>query len=108
MSTDAPDYRTYRKRGQWQADVLRCVFGDPFRPVSIEPSWRTPAATNLAPAASDSRRLPGKLLDPERLAVLSDASEEAGCTDAGILAHLRSPGPHVRGCWSVDLVLGKK
>jgi hypothetical protein len=44
-------------------------------------------------------------LDNARLAVLSDALEEAGCDDA-ILSHLRSPGPHVRGCWAVDLCLG--
>jgi hypothetical protein len=39
--------------------------------------------------------------------VLADALEEAGCADAEILTHLRGPGPHVRGCWALDLVLGK-
>ena len=48
------------------------------------------------------------LIDPARLAVLSDALEEAGCPDETLLAHLRSPGPHVRGCWVLDLVLGKE
>jgi hypothetical protein len=43
-----------------------------------------------------------------RLAVLADALEDAGCTDAEILSHCRSPGPHVRGCWVVDEILGKK
>jgi hypothetical protein len=47
-------------------------------------------------------------LDPARLTVLADALEDAGCTDADLLGHLRSPGPHVRGCWAVDLVLGKE
>ena len=47
-------------------------------------------------------------MKPERLAVLFDALEEAGCDDAEILNHLRSPGPHVRGCWAVDLLLGKE
>ena len=42
-----------------------------------------------------------------RLPLLADALEDAGCTDADLLGHLRSPGPHVRGCWAVDLVLGK-
>jgi hypothetical protein len=46
-------------------------------------------------------------LDNDRLAVLSDALEEAGCDDADLLDHLRSPGPHVRGCWVLDLLLGK-
>ena len=41
------------------------------------------------------------------LPVLADALEEAGCTDADLLGHLRGPGPHVRGCWAVDLLLGK-
>ncbi len=40
--------------------------------------------------------------------VLADALEDAGCADADILAHCRGHGPHVRGCWVVDLVLGKE
>src|SRR5437762_722095 len=44
----------------------------------------------------------------ERLPVLADALEEAGCTDAAILDHCRSPGPHARGCWVVDLLLGRE
>ena len=44
----------------------------------------------------------------DRLPILADALEDAGCDNADILAHLRSPGPHVRGCWAVDLILGKK
>jgi hypothetical protein len=45
---------------------------------------------------------------PGRMGVLADAAEEAGVTDADVLAHLRGPGPHVRGCWAVDLLLGKE
>ena len=44
----------------------------------------------------------------DRMPILADALEEAGCTDEAILNHLRSPGPHVRGCWALDLVLGKE
>jgi hypothetical protein len=44
----------------------------------------------------------------DRLPILADALEEAGCTDAEVLAHCRGPGPHVRGCWVVDLILGKE
>ena len=61
----------------------------------------------LAQAAYDQRTLPAGHLDPARLAVLADALDEAGCTDADVLNHLRGPGPHVRGCWAVDLLLGK-
>ena len=42
-----------------------------------------------------------------RLAILADALEEAGGTKEAILDHLRAPGPHVRGCWALDLILGK-
>jgi hypothetical protein len=44
----------------------------------------------------------------DRMSILADALEEAGCTDQDILAHCRSGGDHVRGCWVVDLVLGKE
>ena len=62
----------------------------------------------LARPAYEDRLLPSGHLDPVRLAVLADALEEAGCTDESILTHLRSAGPHVRGCWALDLVLGKE
>jgi hypothetical protein len=88
--------------------LARDIFGNPFRPASVEPEWITPTITNLATAAYDERVLPSGELDPARLAVLADALEEAGCDNADILSHLRSPGPHVRGCWVVDLLLGKE
>jgi hypothetical protein len=47
-------------------------------------------------------------LDPDRLAILADALEDAGCDNTDILSHLRGQGPHVRGCWVVDLLLGKE
>ena len=88
--------------------ILRCIFGNPFRPTSINPSWLTPTVSSLAQVAYDERIMPSGELDPDRLAVLSDALEEAGCDDADILAHLRGSGPHARGCWAVDLLLGKE
>jgi len=90
-----------------QCDLLRCIFGNPFHPVSLAPAWRTPAVLNLAQAAYDDRLLPSGLLDNTGLAILADALEEAGCDNADILSHCRGPGPHVRGCWPVDLLLGK-
>jgi hypothetical protein len=48
-----------------------------------------------------------KTPESKQLSLFADALEDAGCTDAELLGHLRSPGPHVRGCWAVDLVLGK-
>jgi hypothetical protein len=51
--------------------------------------------------------MPEGLLDGTRLAILADALEETGCADEELLGHLRGPGPHVRGCWPIDLLLGK-
>jgi hypothetical protein len=67
----------------------------------------TPDVQKLAQAAYDNRDLPSGLLDNTRLVVLADALEDAGCAYADLLAHLRGPGPHARGCWVVDLLLGK-
>jgi hypothetical protein len=89
------------------AVLLRDLFGNPFRPASISPACRTPQVVALAQAAYDQRELPAGTLDLARLAVLADALEEAGCTDSDILNHCRKPGVHVRGCWVVDLLLGK-
>jgi hypothetical protein len=97
-----------RKENAAQADLLREVFGNPFVVVSVDPAVRTPTVRSLAQSAYDERLLPSGELDPPRLAVLADALEEAGCSDADILGHLRGPGPHVRGCWVVDLLLGKQ
>lgn len=91
-----------------QAALLRDIFGNPFRPVAIEPVWLTPSVTNLATTAYDERRLPSGELDAARLAVLADALEEAGCDNPDILNHCRQPRDHVRGCWVLDLLLGKE
>ena len=61
----------------------------------------------MATAAYEVRTLPAGTLDPDRLAILADALEDAGCTNADVLDHCRGAGPHVRGCWVVDLLLGK-
>jgi inactivated superfamily I helicase len=91
-----------------QARLLREVVSNPFRPLAVNPAWQTPAVLALAQAAYDNRILPAGTLEPERLAVLADALEEAGCTNSELLDHLRSNGTHVRGCWAVDLVLGRE
>jgi hypothetical protein len=91
-----------------QCGLLRCIFGNPFRPVSSDPACLTPQVVALAQAAYDQRELPAGTLDGARLAVLADALEEAGCTNADLLDRLRGPGPHVRGYWVVDLLLGKR
>jgi hypothetical protein len=91
-----------------QAGLLRCIVGDPSRAAAFDPAWRTPTVTAIAQAAYEERDLPAGTLEPGRLAVLADALEDAGCADVEALAHLRSAGPHVRGCWALDLVLNKR
>jgi len=87
-----------------QADLLRDIFGNPFRRVVLDSSWLTPAVRSLAEAAYEDRSLPSGTLNLDRLAVLADALLDAGCTDPDLLAHLRGPGPHVRGCHLLDLL----
>ncbi len=81
-------------------DAIRCIIGNPFRPVVCDPSWRTSTVVGLAAAIYADRAF-------DRLPILADALEEAGCANADVLAHCRGPGPHARGCWVVDLILGK-
>ena len=80
---------------------LRDIIGSPFRPVTIDPNWVTSTVVGLASAIYDDRAF-------DRLPILADALEEAGCDSPDVLTHLRGDGPHVRGCWAVDLVLGKE
>src|SRR5262245_23258919 len=86
--------------------LLREVVGNPFDPNSHDLPLVTPTIISLALGAHHERIPATGHLDPARLAVLSDAVEEAGCTDDALLSHLRSPGRHVRGCWAVDSILG--
>ncbi|HEY1192447.1 MAG TPA: hypothetical protein VGE74_32790 [Gemmata sp.] len=83
-----------------QTELLRDIFGNPFRPVTFLPEWRTGTAVALALQVYESR-------DFSAMPILADALQDAGCDSADILDHCRGPGPHVRGCWVVDLVLGK-
>jgi hypothetical protein len=106
----APSKRHAAKRTAVKAErtaqcaLLRDIMGNPFQPVTPNPAW---------PAWNDRtilRLTEGIYADRafDRLPILADALEEAGCTDEAILSHCRGPGPHVRGCWVVDLVLGKE
>jgi hypothetical protein len=83
------------------------VMGNPFRLARPAVS-QTRDTLAVARAAYEARESTSGRLDNARLAVLADSLEEAGCTDADLLSHLRSPGPHVRGCWALDLMLGKQ
>jgi hypothetical protein len=88
--------------------LLRDLFDNPFRsPPAIASRWTNHILKQLAKAAYDERVMPAGTLDPARLGVLADALEETGCQNEDILGHLRGPGPHVRGCFVLDLLLGK-
>jgi hypothetical protein len=95
-----------------QCRLLRDIFSNVFRPPpAVEPAWLSwggGTVSRLAQAAYDKRQRPSGHLDPARLLVLADALEEAGCADAELPGHLRGPGPHVRGCWVLDLLLGRR
>ena len=73
----------------------------PFRPVPINPTWLNPNAIEEAQAIYQEKAF-------DRLPILADALEEAGCGNIDILNHCRQPGVHVRGCWVIDLLLGKE
>jgi hypothetical protein len=79
---------------------LRDIFGNPFRPVAFSSEWRTDTAITLARQMYEAR-------DFSAMPILADALQDAGCDSEDILTHCRGDGPHVRGCWVVDLVLGK-
>jgi hypothetical protein len=86
-----------------QCRLFRDIFGNPFRPISIDPAWlRWNAGTVLAIA---QRIYDERCFDV--MPLLGDALEEAGCEDFVILHHCRGLGPHVRGCWLLDLILDK-
>jgi hypothetical protein len=89
-----------------QSVFLRCIFGNPFRPIALDPACRTPSVRALAQAAYDDRQLPAGTLNADRLAILADALEEAGAGPA-VLGHLRGSGPHWRGCHVLDATLEK-
>jgi hypothetical protein len=84
-----------------QSQFVRDIFGPlPFHPVALDPVWQTPRVVALAQAVYDEQAFDG-------LPVLADALEEAGCTDQDVLGHCRGPGPHTKGCWVVDALLGR-
>src|SRR5262245_17808117 len=92
-----------------QAHLVRDVFGPlPFRRAKAASQHRTRDVLALAEAAYEARALPSGHLESARLAVLADALEDAGCSDADVLSHLRARGLHVLGCWALDLILGKE
>jgi hypothetical protein len=86
---------------QRQVRLVHHFFGNPFRPVSLDPAWLTANVNQLAETIYQKRRFAD-------LPFLADALADAGCANEDILNHCRKPGIHVRGCWALDLILGRE
>jgi len=98
---EAGDHKR-RQEQAMQCDLLREIIGPAlFRPVRLDPTWLTSTVRHLAEAIYEERAF-------DRLPILADALEDAGCTSHDVLDHCRQPGEHVRGCWALDLALGKE
>ena len=95
-----------------RSNLLRCIFGNPFRPSAPLPhavlAWNDGTVRRMAEAIYEERRMPGVTLDSARLSILADALLDAGSDDEELIGHCRQPGPHFRGCWGVDRLLGKE
>jgi hypothetical protein len=95
-----PDARVRKAVVAEQCHFLRDIFGNPFRSITFSTAWCTDTAIARARQMYESR-------DFAAMPILADALQDAGCDNDDILDHCRRPGEHVRGCWAVDLVLGK-
>jgi hypothetical protein len=90
--------------GWARLEILRDLIGNPFRVIAVDPAWlrwNDGTVEKLARTIYDERAF-------DRMPILADALEDAGCTDADILAHCRGPGPHVLGCWLLDRILARE
>ena len=102
-SASQPDRSSEEQRiedARWQSMLLRDVFGNPFRAINFSSDWRTASAIAVASEMYDAQ-------DFGSMSILADALLDAGSDDADILDHCRGAHMHLRGCWVVDLVLGK-
>jgi hypothetical protein len=93
-----------RSESRTQADLIREIFGDPLRPPEIDPAWLTwngGTIPGLAQSIYQERAF-------DRMPILADALEEAGCAEATLLSHCRDGSGHVRGCWALDALLGRR
>ncbi len=91
---------TWGEERQHQSLLLRDILGNPFRPVTVDPSWLTSDVVALASQMYESH-------DFTPMPILADALQDAGCDDAEVLDHCRGPGPHFQSCNVLDLIIGK-
>lgn len=91
---------TCQKCRQAYLPYLKDIFGNPFRLIADGPTWLSETAVSIATGIYEDKAF-------DRLPILADALQGAGCENEDFLNHLQGDGPHVRGCWALDLVLGK-
>jgi hypothetical protein len=85
----------------YQCNMVRDIYCNSFRPITVDPAWLTATVKHLAEAIYEERSY-------DRLPILADALEDAGCNQQDILGHLRGGGEHCRGCWVIDLLSGRE
>ena len=90
----------YLEEEQAQLELVLDIFGNPFRPISFDVSWRTSTAVAIAQGMYESR-------DFSAMPILADALQDAGCENDDVLNHAAG-GPHVRRCWVIDLCSGRR
>jgi hypothetical protein len=90
-----------RPEQEYQAILVREVFGNPFHPIPLNPTWQTSTVLALAQGIYQDRAF-------DRLPILADALLDSGCDNPDLLNHLRSEGPHTRGCFAIDLLLNRE
>jgi hypothetical protein len=101
VAVNEPEEAAHAREARHQAELSRDIFGNPFRPVALAPAWRTSDVLLLARGIYDAKAF-------DRMPILADALQEAGCTNEDVLNHCRDPKQvHVRGCWVLDLLLQK-
>ena len=93
--------RPFAVASKYISTIFRDIFGNPFRPITLNPSWLTSTVVSLANGIYTERAF-------DRMPILADAFQDAGCDNEDILNHCRQPAEHVRGCWVIDLILGKQ
>ncbi len=98
--TLAGDRSAHGEERKEQAAIFRDLIGNPFRPVTLDPRWLSSTVLDLARTIYDERVF-------ERMPILGDALMDAGCDNEEIIEHCQGLGPHTRGCWVIDLLLGK-
>jgi hypothetical protein len=94
---DGPSFRAERDA---QAAIIRDIYGNPFRPAAPDAACAAAAVVTVAKMIYEADAF-------ECMGRLVEVLDEAGCTSKEVLDHCRAPGPHVRGCWVVDMILRK-